>query len=136
MTSPTVSIVNRLLSTTEVDFPKLVILDMFLSFGVVDLLVTALVLGLSVAAIQCQVISLRNFRWSYLLAVYALPMLLGFEKEFLGLLFAFAKWLPALGLFYLLGPRIIRFKSDVHVANQITKGLPDSGEAGDARPSS
>ena len=105
VTSPSVEIVNRMLSTSEMDFPKSMILDMFLSFGVLGLLATAVLLGSMVGLVQRQLLAFRGFRPAFLVSLYLLPMLLEFEKEFIGLLFAFLKWTPALLLLYLLRPR-------------------------------
>ncbi len=104
VTSPSVLIVNRLLSASEVDFPKSMILDMFLSFGALGLLLTACLLGLAVGQIQRSIASSHNFQLPFLAALYMLPMLLEFEKEFIGLFFSMLKWAPALVLVYLWRP--------------------------------
>jgi hypothetical protein len=105
ITSPSVAIVNRILPTDEIDFPKAMILDMFLSFGVLGLLATAAMLGGALVWVQRRVAAFRTFTPGYMVAIYSLPMLLEFEKEFIGLFFAFMKWIPALLLVYLLRPR-------------------------------
>jgi len=105
ITSPSVAIVNRMAPVDEVDFPKAMILDMFLSFGVLGLLMTAGMLGGVLIWVQRRVAVFGGFTPTYMVAIYALPMLLEFEKEFIGLFFAFAKWTPALLLVYLLRPR-------------------------------
>jgi hypothetical protein len=105
VTSPSVEIVNRLLAGTEVDFPKSMILDMFLSFGVLGLLATALALGSLLGMVQRQLQSFRGFRPGFMVALYLLPMLLEFEKEFMGFFFTFLKWTPALLLLYWHRPR-------------------------------
>jgi hypothetical protein len=108
VTSPSVEIVNRLLSASEVDFPKSMILDMFLSFGVCGLLATAAFLGRVMSRIQEQILNFRHFTMAFLTAIYVLPMLLQFEKEFLGFLFSFVKWTPFLILIICLRPREFR----------------------------
>lgn len=105
VTSPTVVIVNRMLGSNEVDFPKSMALDMLLSFGFLGLLVTAVLLGNLIGRIQCRINSFRGYQIGFCVSLYALPMLLQFEKEFIGFLFAFLKWLPALLLIYWLRPR-------------------------------
>ena len=105
VTSPTVEIVNRLLSTNEVDFPKSMILDMFLSFGIAGLAVAAILLGSLVGRIQRRLSNFRLFSLPFMLSLYSLPMFLEFEKEFIGLAFAFLKWTPMLALLYWLRPR-------------------------------
>ncbi len=105
ITSPTVFIVNRLLGSAEVDFPKSMILDVFLSFGLLGLAVTAVLLGAMIGKVQRRVSSFRGFNMGFLASLYVLPMLLEFEKEFLGLLIAFAKWIPVLVLIYWQRPR-------------------------------
>lgn len=105
VTSPSVEIVNRLLSSSEVDFPKSMILDMFLSFGVLGLLLTAGLLGGLLAWVQHRLASFRGFTPGYVVCLYMLPMLLEFEKEFIGFFFAFMKWVPMLLLVFWLRPR-------------------------------
>ena len=105
VTSPSVAIVNRLLSTSEVDFPKSMILDMFLSFGVFGLVLTAGLLGILLGFVQRRLNSFRGFGLAFLVALYLLPMLLEFEKEFIGFMFAILKWTPVLLLLYLHRPR-------------------------------
>jgi hypothetical protein len=105
VTSPSVEIVNRLLSATVVDFPKSMILDTFLSFGVLGLMGTALFLGKAVSAVQKRILSFGRFDPAFLIAIYTLPMLLEFEKEFLGFFFAFLKWTPFLALVAYLRPK-------------------------------
>jgi hypothetical protein len=101
VTSASVEIVNRLLHTQHVDFPKSMLMDMFLSFGVLGLGVVGVLLACTVAMVQRQINAMKP---AYLLALYIMPMLLQFEKEFIATLFAFVKWLPIFGLVYLLRP--------------------------------
>ena len=105
VTSPSVEIVNRLLSDQQVDFPKSMILDMFLSFGVYGLLLTSVIIGNTVGWVQRQMATFRGFTPFFLLSLFALPMLLEFEKEFMGTFFAFLKWSPMLILLYWWRPR-------------------------------
>lgn len=105
VTSPSVEIVNRLLGGNEIDFPKAMMLDMFLGFGVPGLLAVAAALGALLAWVQRHLNRFRGFTPAFLLSLYMLPMLLEFEKEFIGFFFAFLKWTPALLLVYLLRPR-------------------------------
>jgi hypothetical protein len=105
VTSPSVEIINRMLSLSEVDFPKSMILDMFLSFGTVGLLATAAILGTLVGFVQRQLAPFRGFRFAFIAAIYLLPILLEFEKEFLGFIFASLKWTPMLLLLYWHRPR-------------------------------
>lgn len=105
ITSPTVFIVNRLLGSAEVDFPKSMILDMFLSFGLLGLMITAVLLGAMIGKVQQRVSGFRGFNMGFLASLYVLPMLLEFEKEFLGLLVAFVKWIPVLFFVYWQRPR-------------------------------
>ena len=105
VTSPSVFIVNRLLSASEFDFPKSMILDMFLSFGVLGLLITAALLGSILGGLQRQLVKFRRFSFAFLASLFVLPMFLEFEKEFLGFLFAVPKWTPALLMLYWFRPR-------------------------------
>ncbi len=105
VTSPSVEIVNRLLSASEVDFPKSMIIDMFLSFGVLGLLATATLLGKVMCVVQRQTRRFGDFDLMFLTAIYALPMVLQFEKEFLGLIVSFLKWVPILAVTIYFRPR-------------------------------
>jgi hypothetical protein len=105
ITSPSVAVVNRLLSSSDIDFPKSMILDMFLTFGTLGLLTTAILLGTMIGRVQRRLICFRGFNLTFLVSLYALPMLLEFEKEFIGFLVSFLKWIPALLLCYWLRPR-------------------------------
>ena len=106
VTSPSVEIVNQTLGAAEVDFPKSVILDMFLSLGVTGLLLSSLIIGVLISTVQNQILKFRNFTFMFLVSLYLLPMLLEFEKEFIGLFFAFLKWLPFLLLLYYERPQL------------------------------
>lgn len=108
VTSPSVEVINQMLSTPVVDFPKSMILDMFLTFGVLGLITTAILMGTIVGLVQRNLLRFRGFRPAYLVSLYALPMLLEFEKELIGTLFAWLKWTPVLVLLYLLRPRFKR----------------------------
>lgn len=112
LTSPTVVIVNRMLGSNEVDFPKSMALDMLLSFGFLGLLVSAVLLGNMIGRIQRSISGFREYRIGFCLSLYALPMLLEFEKEFIGFFFAFVKWLPAFLLIYWLRPH---FQYQCHI---------------------
>ncbi len=107
VTSPSVVIVNRLLRTAEVDFPKAMILDMFLTFGISGLVMTALLLSSLVAWIERHVHQLLNFNSAYLISIYILPLIFQFEKELIGFLLAIVKWSPMLVLVYVFRPRKI-----------------------------
>jgi hypothetical protein len=105
ITSPSVVMVNRLLNASEIDFPKSMILDMFLSFGVFGLVATAVLLGAAIGRVQRHLSRFSGFSLAFLSSLYALPLLLEFEKEFIGFLFSVVKWLPVLLLVYWQRPR-------------------------------
>ena len=105
VTSPSVAIVNRFLSVDEMDFPKSMILDMFLSFGVLGLVIAGSVLGSIVGWLQRQLKGLGGFSLPVMVSLYALPMLLEFEKEFMSLLVGILKWIPIFALLYWARPR-------------------------------
>lgn len=105
VTSPSVKIVNGMLPVPEVDFPKSMILDIFLSFGVIGLTSVAVLLGCLVGFVQRQLNYFCDFKLTFVLSLYLLPMLLEFEKEFIGSMFAFFKWSPVLLLLYWHRPR-------------------------------
>jgi hypothetical protein len=104
------------------------IMDMFLSFGVLGLLLTATILGTSLGRLQRQLLLFNGFTPAFLISLYALPLLLAFEKEFLGMIFSFIKWLPILLLLYLLSPRFINRSNDGIVA--IVEVVPPVGTSG------
>jgi hypothetical protein len=105
MTSPTVVIVNQYLPSGEIDFPKAMILDVFVSFGIFGLLGCALILASLLTWIYRSLGSFYKFSSSYLVAIYLLPLIFQFEKEFSGFLISFIKWCPLLFLTYLMRPR-------------------------------
>lgn len=106
ITSPSVEIANRFLSNSEIDFPKSMILDMFLSFGVLGLLLVSSFLGLGIGAIQTSIRTSKKFNFNFLISIYTLPLFLEFEKEFFGFIFNFLKWLPVLIFLYIARPTI------------------------------
>jgi hypothetical protein len=108
ITSPSVLIVNQLLGFAVVDFPKSMVLDVLLSFGLFGLFGVAIFLGSLIAQVQRQISRFRGFQMKFLLSLYSLPMLLEFEKEFIGFLFSFLKWLPVFLIIYWLRPRFKR----------------------------
>ena len=128
VTSPSVEIVNRMLLGNEADFPKAMILDMFLSFGVFGLLATAVLLGSLITWVQRNLNGFHGFTPAFLVSLYVLPMLLEFEKEFIGFVFAFMKWIPMLVLLYLLRPRF-RMAAWYLLAVQSPRPLRASGGA-------
>lgn len=105
VTSPSVEIVNRLLSVSEVDFPKSHVLDVFLIFGVYGLFILAIFLGRTISLIQRHTQRGPNFSKSFLVAIYTLTLLFQFDKEFLGFVINFLKWSPILLLIVYLRPR-------------------------------
>jgi hypothetical protein len=80
------------------------------------LLLTATILGISLGRLQRQLVLFRRFTPAFLISLYALPMLLEFEKEFLGMMVSLIKWLPILLLLYLTRPRFIWGQNDRIVA--------------------
>ncbi len=105
VTSPSVVIVNRYLPTAEVDFPKAMILDMFLTFGILGLVMTALLLSLLIAWVEKHANQLNSFSAAFLISIYILPLIFQFEKELIGFLIAIMKWSPMLALVYVFRPR-------------------------------
>jgi hypothetical protein len=105
VTSPSVEIINRLLSVSMVDFPKSHVLDVFLIFGVYGLLILAIFMGKTVSLIQRHTLQGPNFSKSFLVAIYTLTLLFQFDKEFLGFVSNFLKWSPILLLIVYLRPR-------------------------------
>lgn len=119
-TSPSVVIVNQMLPIQVVDFPKAVILDMFLSFGVLGLLSMATLLSVLLIWMQRCVKAPLGITPSYILAIYMLPIILAFENEFLASFFSFLKWLPVFMLVCMLRPRFDGKESAPHKRLQVT----------------
>lgn len=105
VTSPSVEIVNRLLSVSVVDFPKSMVLDVFLTFGVFGLPFLGIFLGVVVSAVHRQIRFASRFSTFFIVSIYSLPLLFQFEKEFIGFLTSFLKWSPILILAIILRPR-------------------------------
>jgi hypothetical protein len=78
---------------------------MFLSFGVLGLFIAGTVLGSIVGWLQRQLKGLGGFSLPVMVSLYALPMLLEFEKEFMSLLVGILKWIPMFALLYWARPR-------------------------------
>jgi hypothetical protein len=106
-TSSSVTIINQLTAGAEVDFPKSVVLDTFLSFGVYGLFILAILIAQAFKKIEEKIGSFADFSLPYITALFALPMLMEFEKEALGILISFAKWSPMLVFAFLVRPRIV-----------------------------
>lgn len=105
ITSPSVVIVNNLLSANYVDFPKSTILDFQLSFGAFSLPMLAWILSVCIKYAQRTVNSSHRITRALLFALFITPLLLQFEKESFGLFSFVLKWSPILVLLMLLYPR-------------------------------
>jgi hypothetical protein len=104
-TSPSVFVINNILSTREVDFPKSMIIDVVLIFGAFGLVPLAYILSTTVVWIQRQ-INTRNVTYAgFVLALYVLPLVFQFEKEFLGFITSLFKWSPLVIMAIIVRPR-------------------------------
>lgn len=104
VTSPSVAITNIILGQNMVDYPKSMVLDLFLSFGLLGLPLAAVFLYGFIHYVQERILYFKNFNFGYLLAIYLLPFILEFEKEFAGMIFSALKWSPVFFVVYGLRP--------------------------------
>lgn len=104
LTSPSVKIANFYLTDLLVDFPKLMVLDVFLIFGASGLPALGIILGFVCVLVQRGVTRLQASDGFFIGALYILPLLFQFEKEFSGFFFATVKWFPVLLVVYYFRP--------------------------------
>jgi len=96
LTSPSVYVINNILGARYVDFPKSMVVDTILIFGCFGLPVLAYFLASLVGWIQRQLHSSDVSNGSFVFALFLLPLVFQFEKEFLGFLINCIKWSPML----------------------------------------
>tara|TARA_R110000787_G_scaffold10961_3_gene36433 strand:+ start:435 stop:1742 length:1308 start_codon:yes stop_codon:yes gene_type:complete len=94
ITSPSVFVINDILVRTDIDFPKSMMVEVLLIFGLLGLPVLAYILARVVGRIQFIVKRFSPTDPQFILALYVLPGILQFEKEFSGFLFSLIKWAP------------------------------------------
>jgi len=105
-TSSSVIVVSEITKTSGiVDFPKSIVVDAVLAFGGLGLIGLALSYSSIIRYIISRSSGARVFGLSWFFALFLIPIMLQFEKEVLGLLFALIKWSPMLVLFVLCKPR-------------------------------
>ncbi len=106
VTSPSVFIANNFLYSKEIDFPKSMVLDFFLTFGLLGLLFASLIYGYIAGLIHRNLLSSNNFSFAFILSLYLLPQILQFEKEGLTFFTNIIKWSPFIICIYILRPRL------------------------------
>lgn len=94
ITSPSVLIMNDILVRNDIDFPKSMMVEVLLIFGLLGLPVLAYVLARVVAKVQFTLKRFYPTDSRFILALYVLPGVFQFEKEFSGFLFSLIKWVP------------------------------------------
>lgn len=117
MTSPSVWMMNGILLRNDVDFPKSMMVEILLMFGAGVLPLFALLLSRVVSLIQYR---LRFFNISdkgFIFALYILPLIFQFEKEFTGFVLSVFKWLPLLFLMIWFRPKVRESQSSVRMAH-------------------
>jgi hypothetical protein len=107
-TSPSAVIINQLMTVSQIDFPKSMVLDVFLSFGVIGLMPLALIVGKVLNSIESQITSNKYTTFYYIAALYVAPMILEFEKETFSIIVSVMKWSPILLLVFAVRPRLVR----------------------------
>jgi len=94
ITSPSVEIINRVMGENYVDFPKSMVLDIQLVCGSFALPFLAGLLAAGIRFSQKAVIRQGSLTPRLLAALFLLPLLLQFEKEFLGFVTMLLKLSP------------------------------------------
>ena len=91
------------------------IVDVFLSFGVYGLSVLSLIIGYIISKVQTHVTPTNGFTFSFIASLYLIPILLQFEKEFLGFLISCVKWVPLLFVLYWFRPKqSVALRNKIH----------------------
>lgn len=104
-TSPSVYIMNTILLRNDVDFPKSMAVETVLMLGALGLPALAYVISRVMIWIQ------RKLRYDdissvgFVLALYFLPLVYQFEKEFSGVLLSALKWSPMAAFLIISRPR-------------------------------
>jgi hypothetical protein len=91
-TSPSQAILIGIFHLAEDDFQKSVILDTFLTFGWPGIVISAVYAGMVGSFCQRQISNPDPTKMKFILAIYLLPTLLEFEKEFLPIIVTVFKW--------------------------------------------
>lgn len=104
-TSPSAVIINQLMTVTQIDFPKSMVLDVFLTFGVLGILPLSVAIGKILNTIEQKIKTENPSNLYYIFSLYVIPMVLEFEKETFSILVSVFKWSPVLFLAYLVRPR-------------------------------
>ena len=122
-TSPSEAILVSIFRQSEVDFPKSIIIDTFLTFGLPGIFIS--MLYASAICLLCQ----RFTVWpdptkiSFIFALFILPPLLEFEKEF-SYVFTLSKWSIVFFIIAWLRPTA----SNRNLLGRPRKTIPFSGE--------
>ncbi len=96
ITSPSVEVINRLLGESHVDFPKSMVLDIQLTFGSLALPFLAWILAVLIKSSQRAIHCSKSMTPQLLMALFLVPLVLQFEKEFFGFISFALKWSPLL----------------------------------------
>lgn len=105
-TSPSVITVKDITgSAAAIDFPKSFVVDTILTFGCLGLLFVAGIYSSVIKYVIARMTIQRTFKFSWFFAAFLVPLLMQFEKEMLGILFAIAKWSPVLFLVLFYKPK-------------------------------
>lgn len=104
ITSPSVFVTNSMLLRIDVDFPKSMMVEVLLIFGLFGLPILAYFLSKIIAIIQRKLKSGYPSSGGFIVALYVLPLVLQFEKEFSGFLISLLKWAPMLIFIFITRP--------------------------------
>ncbi|KZX88300.1 hypothetical protein A3726_14755 [Erythrobacter sp. HI0037] len=105
ITSPSVYVINTILAANYVDFPKSMMVEVLLLFGALGLPALAFILAKVIVFVQRELRSGDPSDIPFVLALYILPLVMQFEKEFTGFLTSIFKWSPVFILVIILRPR-------------------------------
>jgi len=94
ITSPSVFVMNDILVRRDIDFPKSMMVEVLLIFGLFGLPFLAYILARVIGKIQFTLKRFYPTDSRFILALYVLPGIFQFEKEFSGFLFSLIKWAP------------------------------------------
>tara|TARA_R110002051_G_scaffold320830_1_gene406977 strand:- start:69 stop:1358 length:1290 start_codon:yes stop_codon:yes gene_type:complete len=94
ITSPSVFVMNDIMVRRDIDFPKSMMVEVLLIFGLFGLPFLAYILARVIGKIQFTLKRFYPTDSRFILALYVLPGIFQFEKEFSGFLFSLIKWAP------------------------------------------
>lgn len=124
LTSSSVIVINEVLGSGFVDFPKSLVVDGILIFGVLGLPLIAAFYAWLLWVLQSKLTHSDVTKIPFILALYFIPLLFQFEKELLSPFISALKWSPVLLLFLVFRPCYVRAGRRVDVRNTQGTAMP------------